>query len=72
MLDEDGNPLGTIKVPEGQSIDDFDAWDQLIPLEKPNPVTEGRGAAPMVWSTALLVGAVVVLALFKKRVERDL
>ena len=75
VFNEDGNPLGTIKVPADKMLDDINILDELIPLGmidyKPNPATSGASTKPFNVPFVMILLAFAASVRAKKRWEKE-
>ena len=70
IIDENGMPLGTIKVPSGSSLDELDIWEELVPFGKLNSITSDGGMVITAFSSMFLLGAAGLLLVCKERIKR--
>jgi len=77
VMDEEGTPIGTIKVPDGMTIDEIDIMDHLIPLGHgylpggKHPVTSDDGVFGWAVTGGLLLGGLVFCLYQKKRMKKE-
>ena len=74
IFDADGTPLGTVRLPEGMSIEEYDFGDWIIPLgnipsddDKPNPKTADTFVIISSMSILIITGALLVLKMVRRR-----